>query len=124
MNAQDEHPRKPRSVTEIPWQERALAVPAFAGHHGHSVSYCYLLIAEGRLTAVKAGKRTLILPDEHRRYRDSLPRLQSRAVGAKATESDGEVASDPASIPSPSKSRSAADRLGKAAAAGRRRAEG
>lgn len=56
----------------------ALSVQEFAKAEGVSVATVYNLLARGALTAHKAGRRTVILPEERLRYRAALPVMVSR----------------------------------------------
>lgn len=57
-------------------------VHEFAAAHGLSVPTVHRLIAGGSLTAVKVGRRTLILAADEARWLESLPRIASRKVAA------------------------------------------
>ncbi|MCP4562530.1 MAG: hypothetical protein GY873_39105 [Bosea sp.] len=59
------------------WQERSLTVAEFCEAHSVSESLVYLMLADGRLKAVKLGRKTVIPPEAHRSFRESLPMFAS-----------------------------------------------
>ena len=61
---------------------RANSIEAFCDRTGLGRSFVYLEIKAGNLTARKAGRRTLILPDDEARYLASLPAIEPDSEAA------------------------------------------
>ena len=64
----------PSSTPPLP-ERLAYSIPESAKAANSSRSSIYLAIARGELIARKHGKRTIILPDELRRYLQGLPQI-------------------------------------------------
>lgn len=54
-------------------EQHAYTIDQFCDAHGIGRTLCYAEIAAGRLQAKKAGRRTLILADDARKWREQLP---------------------------------------------------
>ena len=54
-------------------EKRDSTPKGMAARVGVSVSYIYKLLERGELKGRKAGKRTIILPEDERAWLDSLP---------------------------------------------------
>lgn len=63
----------PEQDSEL-FPRRALSVPEFCRRYGVGRTMAYEEIAEGRLVAVKAGRRTLIPLDAAKSWLAALPR--------------------------------------------------
>jgi excisionase family DNA binding protein len=66
----------------------ALTVTEFCQTFNVGRTFFYQEIKSGRLTAVKAGTKTLILKPEAARWARSLPKLQTHKSGATAALAD------------------------------------
>jgi excisionase family DNA binding protein len=63
-------------MTDTPLQDRAAySIAEFCGTHGIGRSTVYELINNGRLTARKLGKRTLIMRSDAEAFLSSLPKI-------------------------------------------------
>lgn len=81
------------------WENRALGLSEFSVRHGHSLSFTYLLVSQGKLKAVKSGRKSLVLPAEHKRYRESLQPLQPRNAAARAAAAEAAAKAEAAPAP-------------------------
>jgi excisionase family DNA binding protein len=68
-------------LSSIP--NKNLSPKEFCERHNCSLSHFYNLLAAGKLTALKDGKKTIITPEEAARYQASLPAMVSRAKPPK-----------------------------------------
>ena len=75
-NAQEGHPHMATSEHDPEeFKGRAHSIDAFCNRNGLGRSFVYGEIRAGNLIARKAGRRTLILPDDEARYLASLPAM-------------------------------------------------
>ncbi len=63
---------------------RARTVKQFCAHYGVGRTFTYAEIKAGRLRAVKAGDRILILQEDSEAWARSLPRLTPAAAASEA----------------------------------------
>lgn len=68
-------------MSSIP--NKNLSPKEFCERHNCSLSHFYNLLAAGKLTALKDGKKTIISAEEAARYQASLPPMVSRAKPPK-----------------------------------------
>jgi hypothetical protein len=60
--------------------EGAISIKRFCQRNNVGVTTAYKEIGTGRLVARKCGGRTLILLEDERKWRDSLPRFQGKST--------------------------------------------
>lgn len=68
-------PYLPLANHALPAEPAAYSVDAFCAAHGVGRTTVYAEIKAGRLIASKVGRRTIILAEHARAWRDALPKL-------------------------------------------------
>ena len=65
-----------------PLLQDSFSVDEFARRNRIGLTTAYVEIRAGRLIARKVGRRTLVLAEDARSWRESLPKLQPEGVAA------------------------------------------